>query len=595
MGIDILIVFGYWCVVVIDGQQDINTALDRVVQLEVENARLRELALAGERDRAELQAKLAASEQTLERLRQAYTNALEQLQLAKRRLFVAKAERREAVPEQLQLDLLAKQVEQLGDELTKAEHAAGNETPDAATGKPAERKRSESKPKGRRNLASSDLPLIRVEIIDPELDGKAERIGFEDSWKLGYERGGMRRIQMARVVYKVTTSADESPQIVTAPAPKELFRRSLLAPALIAHLLVAKYVLGVPFARQESLYRVQGEELDRGTMCRYAEDAGATLGAIVDAMAHEAKTTAFCLSTDATGVAIQPTYIGDGKRQPCRKGHFFVVLADRDHVFFEYQPKHTSKAVSEMFRGFHGYIQADANAVYDALFRGRPSVSLWEEEPEDPPPKEVGCWSHCRRNFWDAAVCKYAEGLTGLRMIDALFEADAPLWKLPPVQRQQARQQILLPMVDTIFNWVREEAKTQRPRGLVSKALGYALRQETPLRRFLEDPRLKLDNNASERAIRTVAIGRKNWLFCGSDDHAQAAANIFSLVASCKLHGLDPELYLAELIRVMPYWPWQRYLELCPRCWLNTRARLDSREIELPVGHITVPPAAAAE
>ena len=223
-------------------------------------------------------------------------------------------------------------------------------------------------------------------------------------------------------------------------------------------------------------------------------------------MAQEAKTQAFCLSTDATGVAIQPTFIGDGKRQSCRKGHFFVVLADTDHVFFEYQSKHTSAAVSEMFRGYRGYIQADANAVYDALFRGRPSATLWQDEPDDPPPKEVGCWSHCRRNFWDAAVCKHTEGVTGLRMIDALFAADAPLWKLPPAKRQQERKKRLLPMLDAIFNWARDEARAQRPRGLVSKALGYALRQEAPLRQFLDDPRLRLENNASERALRTIAI-----------------------------------------------------------------------------------------
>ena len=605
MGIDIPVVFGYWCVVVFDGQQDADTVLDRVAQLEAENARLRAAALAAQCDRAQLQAKLTESEQTLERVRQAYTHALEQLQLAKRKLFMAKAERHEAVPEQLQLDLLHKQVEQLGKELNQAESAAqiaetsSNSTTEQPK-KPAKfngADREGPKSSGRRNLELSSLPMIRVEITDPELEGKAERIGVEESWKLGFERGGQRRILVARVVYRLPAQNAESDevQIVKAAAPKEIVRRSLLAASLIAHVLIAKYVLGVPFARQESLYRLTGESLDRGTMCRYAEDVGATLGAIVDAMAHEAKTTAFCLSTDATGVAIQPTFIGDGKRQPCRKGHFFVVLADKDHVFFEYQPKHTSKAVSEMFRGFHGYIQADANAVYDALFRGRPSISLWEEEPEDPPPKEVGCWSHCRRNFWEAAVCKHPEGLTGIRLIDALFEADAPLWKLPPVQRQQARHQKLLPMVDAIFNWVRAQTTTQRPRGLVSKALGYALNQEAPLRRFLDDPRLKLDNNASERALRTIATGRKKWLFFGSDDHAQAAANIFSLVGSCKLHNLDPELYLAEIIRVMPYWPRQRYLELCPRYWLATRARLDPRELELPIGHITVPSAAAAE
>jgi hypothetical protein len=276
-------------------------------------------------------------------------------------------------------------------------------------------------------------------------------------------------------------------------------------------------------------------------MCRYAEDAGATLGAIVDAMAHEAKSQAFCLSTDATGVAIQPTYIGDGKRQPCRKGHFFVVLADADHVFFEYQAKHTSAAVSEMFRGFRGYIQADANAVYDALFRGRPSPTLWQEEPEEPPPKEVGCWSHCRRNFWDAAVCKHAEGVTGLRIIDALFAADAPLWKLPPAKRQQERIKCLAPMLDAIFNWVRDEARTQRPRGLVSKALGYALRQEAPLRRFLDDPRLKL-HKIDASYCTSYMVSDRAWR-TGSDSMG---------VESGLLHsGVTPRIVVHVLVLVI--------------------------------------------
>jgi transposase len=111
------------------------------------------------------------------------------------------------------------------------------------------------------------------------------------------------------------------------------------------------------------MLRSQGVRLDDSMMCRYAEDAGNTFACIVDASAKEAKETAFCLSTDATGVCIQPEPVADGRRQPCRKGHFFVVLADQDHVFFEYQPKHTSAAVCEMFRGFEGYLQADAHCV----------------------------------------------------------------------------------------------------------------------------------------------------------------------------------------------------------------------------------------
>jgi hypothetical protein len=112
---------------------------------------------------------------------------------------------------------------------------------------------------------------------------------------------------------------------------------------------------------------------------------------------------------------------------------------------------------------------------------------------------------------------------------------------------------------------------------------------------FLEDGRLRLENNGSERALRLVVAARKSWLFFGSDDHTQAAANVFSLVASCKLHGLDPESYLAEVIRVMPYWPRQRYLELAPRYWAETRGRLDVGELARPLGHVTVPPPRTTE
>lgn len=118
---------------------------------------------------------------------------------------------------------------------------------------------------------------------------------------------------------------------------------------------------------------------------------------------------------------------------------------------------------------------------------------------------------------------------------------------------------------------------------------------DAALRRFLDDGRLRLENNASERALRVIAVGRKAWMFCGSDDHAQAAANLFSLIASCKLHGLDPETYLAEVIRVVPYWPRERYLELAPKYWARTRERRDRAELEMPVGRVTVPPRTAEQ
>jgi transposase len=104
-----------------------------------------------------------------------------------------------------------------------------------------------------------------------------------------------------------------------------------------------------------------------------------------------------------------------------------------------------------------------------------------------------------------------------------------------------------------------------------------------------------MTNNASERALRSIAVGRKAWLFMGSDDHAQSAANLFSLMASCQLHGLDPETYLAEIFRVMPHWPRDRYLELAPKYWTVTRARLQQDELQRPVGRLSVPPPPAEQ
>jgi hypothetical protein len=450
---------------------------------------------------------------------------------------------------------------------------------------------------------------VRVEVLDPEMEGKATRVGFDETSHLGYERGGPRRVVVARAVYKVTpdaassgeaapaqTPAEEtvSVRFVKAEAPKELFRRSLLAPTMVAHLLSTKYLLGVPFYRLEQSFSLQGISLDRGTMCRYAEDAGATLGAIVLAMRDEALATAFCLSTDATGVSIRPGPLKEREpRRPCRKGHFFVILADRDHVFFEYQEKHTSAAVCSMFRGFSR--QADAHIIYDALFSGRPPPGEAPDPERGPPPVEVGCWSHSRRYFWEAAVCKHPLGIEGMKRIDVIFAADAVFDDVAPAQRKVTPNEHVRPLVDEFFAWIDEQRSRVRERGLVASALGYAHNQEEVLRRFLEDGRLRLDNNRSERALRAIASARKSWLFFGSDDHANAAANLFSLVASCKLHSIDPEQYLAEIIHVMPYWPRERYLELSPKYWARTRARLVPAELAREYGLITVPAPLSAE
>jgi transposase len=543
---------------------------------------------------AELEAALATTTSTLtttttklsevvserDRLRRAYDQLREQMDLMRRRLFVAKAERVDV--QQLEMEFAEKKAEL--EALAAALGVAQSHDDESDETPKKKRKKTPATPKGRRDLFAVDMPEERIEFLDPELEGKAERIGFEESARLGYRRAGPVRIVVARATYKVVGQEGESPELHTVRRPKELFERCLLAPSMFAHILISKYGFGIPFYRVEEMLAKDGVALDRGSMCRYAEDAGATLGAIVLACAKEAKETAFCLATDATGVAIQPEPLADKGRQPCKKGHFFVVLADRDHVFFEYQAKHTSAAVCEMFRGFSGYIQADAHAIYDALYRGEGVESGID------PPEEVACWAHARRKYWEAATAKYVLGREGLFRIRMFFELEAEWADLPPQKRHALRLQKLKPLIDDFFVWAKKEHERCNPvRGLVASAFGYAVRQEGALRCFLDDGRLSMHNNRSERALRHIATGRKAWLFFGSDDHASAAANLFSLIAGCKLHGVDAEAYLTDVIRVMPFWPRDRYLELAPKYWAATRARLEPAQLEKPVGDISVP------
>ena len=354
-----------------------------------------------------------------------------------------------------------------------------------------------------------------------------------------------------------------------------------------------KFCDGLPLHRIEDRFARDGVPIDRGTMSRWVEDLGSTLGAsVVHAARKDAIRTAFCFATDATGVSIQPP--PSDTRSPCTRGHFFVLIADRDHVFFDYTPKENSDVVAELFAGYSGYIQADAKSVYNLLFL---PPHLRKRKPTDATDKadtcvriEVGCWAHARRKFWEAAITKCPVALEALLRIRRFFELESQWRGLPPDQLQRLRDQSLRPHMLAFFDWAASHYdKVRDQRGLLRSALGYALRQKLPLLRPLDDGRLLLENNRSERALRTIAVGRKAWLFCGSDDHATAAGHVLSLIASARLHRLDPERYLRDLVRVLPYWPRDRFLELAPKYWPATRDRLDPQQLLAEFGPLRVP------
>lgn len=534
---------------------------------------------------AELEAQVMTLTGERDALRKSRDDLLLEIQLLRRRIFVAKAERVDTA--QLELEF-AEKVKELN--LLSGFPQPAFDTETATVSAP----RKKAKPTGRRDLSKVPLEEERVEITDPEMeklvaDGKAQKFGVEESYKLAYKRGGMRRLVVARVTYQTTDKRGDSTLLTTA-MPTETFPRLMAAPSMLAQVISSKHCEGLPLYRYEDRAHRDGVALDRGTMCRWLEDAGATFGStVVAAMKKEALATAFCIAADATGVSVQPEPLPDGKRQSCRKAHYFVMIADRDHVFFEYTPKETSAVVRELLRGYHGYLQVDAKSVYDVLFR--------EPEPPDDTEvcTEVGCWSHARRKFWEATVAKCVVAREGLLRIGRMFECDARFKGKPPETIRQLRDKHLRPEMEVFFAWAEVEyAKVEEQRGLLRTALGYVVRQKAALMRVLEDGRLILENNRSERELRRIAIGRKAWLFVGSDDHGLSAGHLFTLIASARLHKLDPEQYLRDLIRVLGHWPKDRYLELSPKYWAATRQRLNPEELAKEVGDLTIPEPAVA-
>lgn len=381
--------------------------------------------------------------------------------------------------------------------------------------------------------------------------------------------------------------------LVTAAMPPSILPRAMGTPSLYAHIIHEKFRRGLPFFRQEQQMEVDGFPLDRGTMSRWTFGCGARVGPLIDAMRLDAKRTAFCIATDATHVLVQPAPREDKKRQPCKTGHFFAVVADRDHVLFEYTEKEDSKAVMRIFRGYEGYVQADAKSVFDILFRpeGGPPPKDPELAPDGKERDEVGCWSHARRKFFECAITsKDPVAKEALFRIGRLFEYEEQWRKLAPAQRKVLRDQKSRPELESFFAWRDLEwMKVEHQRGLLRSALGYAHNHREALMRYLEDGRLEMDNNRTEREIKNVVMGRKAWLFVGSDDHGVTTANLLSLVASAKLHGLDDEQYLRDLFRVLPFWPEDRLIELAPKYWRATRERLVPAELEPEIGWITVP------
>lgn len=390
-----------------------------------------------------------------------------------------------------------------------------------------------SKPKGHgRQQLPKHLPVERVEIKPEQTScacgGELKPIGEETSRVLEYVPASYFIRELARV--KVACRKCQE-GVVIADAPARPIEKGLAGPGLLAHVLVSKYVDHLPLNRLEDIASRHGVELSRQTMSDWVVRCAAEFQPIVEAMKKKLLASP-ALHTDDT--PIQVLNPGKGKTH---RGYMWTYQDDAANAVFHYTRTRAGTGPASMLEGYQGYVQADAYSGYHALFEGGQAT-------------EVGCWAHARRRFFDALLTEPKLAAEMLALIGELYRVEhaATATGLGPEARKGLRNDHSRPVIERISSWLEARSRDVLPKSPLGVAITYARNQWKPLTRFLEDGRLKLDNNTAERALRPVAVGRKNWLFAGSDKGGEAAATIYSLVYSAKLLGLDPWRYLRDVL-----------------------------------------------
>ncbi len=422
-----------------------------------------------------------------------------------------------------------------------------------------------------RNRLPEHLPLERIEIHPPEgarrcaCCGKAMiAIGEETSTQLDYRPASLVRVETARIKY--ACPCEEGGVVVPSHgdgARTPVIEKGLAGPGLLAHVVVGKYADHLPLNRLEERFAREGVHLAKSTLCDWVAQVADLLAPISNAMA-KAMLSSHRIHTDDTGIAV----LAKGGTQ---KGHVWTYVDD-EQVVFRFTSRRKSDGPREFLRGYKGYVQADAANLYDRLYADGGS---------DGEAIEVGCWAHARRRFFEAQVTDRERALVGMGFIKKLYEADRVASRAPPSRRTAERRRLAEPVLEAFKMWLDAESLVVLPKAPIAEAIGYARNQWDALTRFLEDARLKLDNNAAERQLRRVAVGRKNWLFAGSEEGAERGCVLYSLVASCKLHGVNPFEYLRDvLVRVGDH-PARDVLALSPKGWKQAKDLDASRDAAL--------------
>lgn len=516
--------------------------------------RLAEFSAALGRERAEKER--AARER--DEYRKLYELVLLELERAKRYL---RAQNKSEYVDSGQVQLAFREVANLILPPELAAEIARSENEERDAERKSRGEREKKGPHGRNRLPDH-LPVERIEIHPSESQrtctccGKAmHSIGEETSEQLDYRPASLVRVRTARIKY--ACACEQGGVVVPSRSDgghAPVIERGLAAPGLLAHVVVGKYADHLPLNRMEERFAREGVHLARSTLCDWVAQVADLLSPITDAMA-KAMLGAHRIHTDDTGIAV----LAQGRTQ---KGHVWVYLADGDYVVFRFTSRRKSDGPREFLRGYKGYVQADAANLYDVIF---------VDGSGDGEATEVGCWAHARRRFFEAQVTDRERALVGIGFIKKLYEADRVAQRAPPNRRTEERRRLAAPVLDTFKAWLDVESLVVLPKAPIAEAIGYARNQWGALTRFLDDARLKLDNNDAERQLRRVAVGRKNWLFAGSEEGAERGCVLYSLVASCKLHGVNPFEYLRDVLVRIGDHPARDVLALSPKGWKQAK------------------------
>jgi transposase len=406
--------------------------------------------------------------------------------------------------------------------------------------------------------------LPREEIVHatpcacPACGGVLRRLGEDVSEMIEYVPG---RYQVIRHVRPKLSCAD-CQKIVQAAAPSRPIARGLAGPGFLAHVLVSKYADHLPLYRQSQIYAREGLELERSTLADWVGGASALFEPLVTSLGRYVM-GAKKLHGDDTPVPVLCPGRGTTKQ-----GRLWTYVRDDrpagseepPAVLFRYSPDRKGERPKAHLAPFVGVLQADAYAGFERLYGERI--------------QEAACWAHVRRKFYDIHVAHASPiAAEALERIGRLYGIEAEIRGRPVDERTRVRQARAGPELEALHTWLHTTLTTLSKKSELAVAIRYALSRWAALTRYRNDGRLEIDNNAAERALRAVALGRKNWLFAGSDDGGERAAAIYSLLGTAKLNELNPEGYLRYVLERIAEHPVNRIEELLP--W-NLAAQLPS-------------------